>query len=42
MAKVYFDLIKKGLWTIEKVPPLWREAVQAMLDAAVTPEATNE
>lgn len=33
MAKVYFDLIKKGLWSIDRVPPLWREAVQAMLDA---------
>ena len=38
MAKVYYDLIKKGLWTIDKVPPKWREDVQAMLDA----EAANE
>lgn len=33
MAKVYYDLIKKGLWTIDKVPPQWRDMVQAMLDA---------
>lgn len=33
MAKVYYDLINKGLWKIEDVPPRWREDVQAMLDA---------
>jgi hypothetical protein len=33
MAKVYYDLIKKGLWEIEKVPSVWRDEVQAMLDA---------
>ena len=35
MAKVYYDLIKKGLWEIEKVPSVWRDAVQEMLDADV-------
>lgn len=33
MAKVYYDLINKGLWKIEDVPPRWREDVQAMLDS---------
>jgi hypothetical protein len=33
MAKVYYDLIKKGLWEIENVPSVWRDAVQEMLDA---------
>lgn len=38
MAKLYFDLIQKGLKTIDDVPKRWREAVQALLDA----ESTNE
>lgn len=33
MAKLYYDLIKKGLWTIERVPMVWREDVQKLLDA---------
>lgn len=33
MAKLYFDLIQKGLKTIDDVPKRWREAVQALLDA---------
>lgn len=33
MAKIYYDLIKKQLKTIEDVPAKWREAVQALLDA---------
>ena len=32
MAKLYYDLIKKGLRTIEQVPQNWRADVQAMLD----------
>ena len=32
MAKIYVDLIKKGLWEIERVPNKWREEVEAMLD----------
>lgn len=36
MAWVYFELIKKGLKTIEQVPLYWREDVQAMIDAAAT------
>ncbi|WP_312907199.1 CD1375 family protein [Tissierella praeacuta] len=27
MAKIYVDLIRKGLRTIEQVPTTWREAV---------------
>ena len=32
MAKIYFDLIKSGLWEIDNVPIRWRSDVQAMLD----------
>ena len=31
MAKLYYDLICKGLKVIEDVPLRWREAVQALL-----------
>ena len=33
MAQIYYNLIKKGLRTIEEVPFRWRAEVQAMLDA---------
>ena len=33
MAQIYYNLIKKGLRTIDDVPLKWREEVQAMLDA---------
>lgn len=33
MAQIYYNLIKKGLKTIEDVPLRWREEVRAMLDA---------
>lgn len=33
MAKIYYNLIKKGLKTIEKVPEQIRADVQALLDA---------
>lgn len=33
MAKVYYDLIKKGLWALDKVPSRWQADVQALLDA---------
>ena len=33
MAKLYYNLIQNGLKTIEDVPMVWREAVQALLDA---------
>ena len=35
MAKLHYNLIQKGLKTIEDVPMVWREAVQALLDADV-------
>lgn len=35
MAKVYYNLIKKGLKTIDDVPMVWRAEVQALLDADV-------
>lgn len=33
MAKIYYNLIKKGLKTIDDVPAKIREEVQALLDA---------
>lgn len=35
MAKVYADLIRKGVKTIDDVPEKLRDAVQAILDADV-------
>ncbi|MEE3805726.1 CD1375 family protein [Lysinibacillus fusiformis] len=32
MAKLYWDLIKMNLRTVDQVPLLWREAVQVLLD----------
>lgn len=34
MAKVYADLIRKGVKTIDDVPAKLKKAVQAILDAA--------
>lgn len=33
MAKVYRDLIKKGLRQIEEVPEKYRQAVQTLLES---------
>lgn len=35
MAKIYYDLIKKGYKTIDDVPTKWKAEVQALLDAEV-------
>ena len=35
MAQIYYNLIKKGLKTIDDVPLKWREEVQAMIGAGV-------
>lgn len=32
MAKNYYNLIKKGLWTIDKVPAEWKEEVESLLN----------
>ncbi len=32
MAKIYYDLIKAGLRTIDEVPIRWRSAVQVMVE----------
>lgn len=32
MVKIYVDLIKKGLKTIDDVPTRWREAVRKALE----------
>jgi hypothetical protein len=32
MAKIYYDLIRKGLRTIDDVPLRWSDEVQALLD----------
>ena len=33
MAKLYYNLIKAGAWTIEKVPGLWKAKVEELLAA---------
>ncbi|WP_269058951.1 CD1375 family protein [Paenibacillus woosongensis] len=33
MAKIYFDLIKASLKTLDDVPIRWKDQVQQMLDA---------
>lgn len=33
MAKIYANLIRKGLKTIEDVPEKWRADVEALLEA---------
>ena len=38
MAKIYYELIKKGLKTIDDVPAKIRDEVQALLDADVKGE----
>lgn len=35
MAKIYYDLIKKGKLTINDVPTRWKNEVQKMLDENV-------
>lgn len=32
MVKLYVSLIKRGLWTIDKVPAKWVDAVKAILE----------
>ena len=36
MAQIYYNLIQKGMKTIDDVPLKWREDVQAMIDAEAT------
>ena len=33
MVNVYYRLVKSGAWTVESVPPRWRDEVQALIDA---------
>lgn len=35
MAQIYYNLIRKGLKTIEDVPIRWRDEVQALLDTDI-------
>ena len=32
MAKVYFNLIKDGKWTLEDVPAKWRAEVEKLIE----------
>ena len=36
MAKIYYDLIKSELKTINDVPEKWKAAVQSLLDEHTT------
>lgn len=44
LIKMYVDYIKRGLWTIEKVPTQfgWREQVQDELDKLNIDEGQSE
>lgn len=33
MAKIYYNLIVAGQWSIDRVPVKWRADTQALLDA---------
>jgi len=33
MAKIYVNLIKQGLWTIEQVPERWKAEVEDILNS---------
>ena len=33
MAKIYANLVKQGLWTIEQVPERWKVEVQELLNS---------
>lgn len=35
MAKIYAELIRKGVKTLDDVPDKLREAVQALMDAGI-------
>lgn len=41
MAKIYYNLIVAGQWTIERVPVKWRADTQALLDADVEKETST-
>lgn len=32
MAKIYVNLVKQGLWTIEQTPGKWKAEVQELLN----------
>lgn len=34
MAKLYYNLIINGKWTIERVPEKWKEDVKTMINNA--------
>ena len=33
MAKLYYNMINAGTWTLDKVPSLWKKQVEQMLAA---------
>lgn len=35
MAKIYYNLITAGQWSIDNVPTRWKDDTQALLDAAI-------
>lgn len=39
MAKLYYNMVKKGKMTIDEVPEKWRAEVQRMLDEDTAKEA---
>ena len=35
MVDLYADLVRRGLWPLESVPALWRDAVSAAIGGEV-------
>lgn len=42
MAKLYYNMVKKGKMTIDEVPEKWRAEVQRMLDEDTAKEAAAD
>lgn len=42
MIKIYFDLIKKGLKTINDVPEKWKSAVQTLMNSGLKGATLND
>lgn len=42
MVKVYTDLIRKGLWSLDNVPMRWQADVAAALGVDLTPDPEPE
>ncbi len=42
MTKIYYCRIRAGIMTVEQVPTVWRDAVQALIDSESEQNTSNE